>query len=49
MLPQKIAKRFIGQFLQRLHAVQGQSVQGMPRLAIEFDALPHGSLWALWR
>ena len=41
MLLQKIAERFVGQFLQRLHPILGEPVQRVQGLGIELDAPAH--------
>src|SRR5262249_13068271 len=41
VLLQKVAKRFLGEFLDRFHSVERQLMQSVPGLGIELDAPTH--------
>ena len=41
---QQIAKRLVGQLLQRLHGVAPQEMKRVPGLGIKFETFAHGRL-----
>jgi hypothetical protein len=47
VLPEQIGERFVGQFLDRRHAVAPQLGQLVERVLVEGDQFPHDPAWLL--